>query len=137
MALIRKGGKAYDSGDVIITMDGVMIDEVKDITYGTDQEHQVNHSLSNDPTSWSMGKITHKSTITLYMAAVVMLEKMSGGNLLSKRPFDIQVSFVNEYNEIVNDTLTVKFQSQGRDVTGEMGLVKQFDLFVLNINYLT
>lgn len=137
MPLIRKNGKAYDSGDVVIVMDGILIDEVKDITYGTEQEHQVNHSLSNDATSWSMGKITHKSTITLYMAAVVMLEKMSGGSLLSKRPFDIQVSFVNEYNEIVNDTLTVKFQSQGRDVTGEMGLVKQFDLFVLNINYLT
>lgn len=137
MALVRKNGKAYDSGDVVVTIDGLIFDEVKEITYGTDQEHQANHSLANDATSWSMGKKTHKATITLYMAAVVMIESTVAGDLLRKRPFDIQVSYLNEYNEIVNDTITAKFQSQGRDVTGEMGLAKQFELFVLNINYLT
>lgn len=135
MAIVRKNGKAYDSGDVQIVIDGEMIDEFKEITYATEQEHQVNHSLANEATSWSRGKITHKASITLYMAAVIKLEKQYGGNLLNKPPFDIQVSYVNEYNEIVNDTITAKFMSQGRDVTGEMGLSKQFDLLAINIQY--
>lgn len=137
MSTVRKNGKAYDSGDVVVTIEGIQVDEVKEITYGTEQEHQLNHSLANDATSWSMGKKTPKASITLYMAAVVAIEKQVGGDLLRKRPFDIQVSFVNEYNEIVNDTITAKFQSQGRDVTGDMGLAKQFELFVLGINYLS
>jgi len=137
MGIVRKNGKAYDSGDVVVTIDGIIYDEVKEITYATEQEHQVNHSLANNATSWSMGKKTHSGSITLYMASVVALEKSVGGDLLRKRPFDIQVSYVNEYNEIINDTVTAKFQSQGREVTGDMGLAKQFDLFVIGVNYLT
>lgn len=136
MAQIRKNGKAYDSGDVIITIDGLMFD-AKEITYGSEQEHQVNHGLANKAASWSMGKITHTASLTLYMADSVAIERNTSGDLMKKRPFDIQVTYVNDYNEIVNDTLTVKFQSQGREVTGEMGLVKQYDLFVLDIQYLT
>jgi len=135
MATIRKNGKAYDSGDVVIVFDGEVIDEVKEISYSTEQEHQVNHSLSNKATSWSMGKITNKATITLYMPAIVKIEKKAGGDLLKKAPFDIQVTYVNDYNEIVNDKITAKFQSQGRDVTGEMGLSKQFELFAIDIAY--
>jgi len=135
MATIRKNGKAYDSGDVQIVFDGEIIDEVKEISYSTEQEHQLNHSLANKATSWSMGKITNKATITLYMPAIVALEKKAGGDLLKKSPFDIQVTYVSEDNDIVNDKITAKFQSQGRDVTGEMGLSKQFELFVLDIAY--
>lgn len=135
MSTIRKNGKAYDSGDVIVTIDGVVTDEVKEITYGTEQEHQENHSLANQATSWSAGKITNTASITLYMTAVVPIERRYNGNLLKARPFDIQVSYVNEYNEIINDTLTVKFKSQGREVTGDMGLAKQFELFTLGIKY--
>lgn len=135
MSIIRKNGKAYDSGDVVVTIDGIVTDEVKEITYGTEQEHQENHSLANKATSWSAGKITHTSSITIYMASVVAIERKHGGNLLKARPFDIQVTFVNEYNEIINDTLTVKFKSQGREVTGDMGLAKQFELFTLNVDY--
>lgn len=137
MAIVRKNGKAYDSGDVTVTIDGFVTDEVKEITYETAQEHQLNHSLSNDATSWSMGKKTPKASITMYMAAIVELENQTGGDLLKKRPFDIQVSYVNEDNRIVNDTITAKFQNQGREVTGDMGLTKQFELFVLGIDFLT
>ena len=137
MSLIRKNGKAYDSGDVVVSIIGRIESEVKEITYSTEQEHQLNHSLNNRASSWSMGKITHTASVTLYMAAVVALEKKCNGDLLSLKPFDINVTFTNEYNEVVNDTLTVKFKSQGREVTGEMGLSKQFELFVIDIKYLT
>lgn len=134
---IRKNGKAYDSGDAVVTIDGVVTDEVKEISYSVEQEHQLNHGLGNNASSWSMGKISPKASVTLYMAAIVAIQKQNGGNLLAIRPFDIQVSFVNEYNEIVNDTITCKFQSDGRDVTGDMGLTKQFDLFAIGVQFLT
>lgn len=136
MADIRANGKAYDSGDVHVNFDGVMVDEVKEITYKTEGEHQLNHSLGRNATSWSRGKTTHSASITLYMGAVVAIEAASGGDLISRPPFFINVTYVNEIGEIVNDTILAKFQSQGREVTGDMGLAQQFDLFVLDIKYL-
>ena len=135
MAKIRKNGKAYDSGDVIVTMLGNPDVEVNEISYETTQEHQKNFSLKRKARSWSVGKIEDSCTIALPMTEVVAIEKAAGGNLLDIKPFDINVTFVDEYNDIINDTITCKFQKQGREVTGEMGLAKQFEMFVLNIAY--
>lgn len=136
MSLINRNGKSYDSGDVIIAMFGRIDYEVTEITYGTEQEHQRNHSLgSNEGTSYSMGKITHTASMTLRLASSSAIEKAVGGNLLKIKPFDINVTFVNEDNDIINDTLTVKFQNMGREVGGDQDLKKQFTLFVLDIKY--
>lgn len=134
MADIIKNKKAYDSGDVDVFINGEPID-VMEITYDTDQEHQLNHTLKNDARSWSHGKKTHTASITLMMHDAVVLEKSANGDLLSIKPFDVNVSFVNEYNDIINDTIICKFMKQGREVTGDMGLNKQYDLFVMGIKY--
>lgn len=136
MSVINKNGKAYDSGDVHIAMFGSLSFEVTEITYNTEQEHQPNHSLgTNRQSSYSMGKITDTASMTLRLSSGSAIEKAVGGNLLSIKPFDINVTFVNDDNDIINDTLTVKFQNQGRDVGGDMDLKKQYTLFVLNIDY--
>lgn len=135
MAQIRKDGKAYDSGDVQVIINGIPEDEVVDITYNTTQAHQKNFSLANRATSWSMGQIDDQASITLYMNAVKKLEKATNGDLLKAKPFPINVSFVNEFNDLVNDTIMCKFMSQGRTVDGSMGLKQTFDLFVLSIDY--
>lgn len=135
MATIRKNGKAYDSGDVTVNMLGNSDVEITEITYETTQEHQKNYSLKRKAHSWSTGKIEDSCTVTLPMTEVVAIEKAAGSDLLSIKPFDINVTFSDEYNEIINDTITCKFQKQGREVTGEMGLSKQFEMFVLNIDY--
>lgn len=136
MSLIKRNGKAYDSGDVYIAIFGRIDYEVTELTYNTEQEHQANHSLgSNKMTSYSMGKVTNTGTITLRMASSSILEKAVGGNLLAIKPFHINVTCVNDDNDIVNDTLLVKFQNQGRDVGGDMDLKKQFTLFVLDIDF--
>jgi hypothetical protein len=132
---VRKNGKAYDSGDVSVSFFGYVEDEFSEITYGTEQEHQLNHSLNNNATSYSMGKKTHSGSISLYMAAARRLEKASNNDLLSIKPFDINVTYVNDDNEIVNDTVTCKFMSQGREVTGEMGLKRSYELLVLGIKF--
>lgn len=134
MPNIIKNKKAYDSGDVEVFINGEAIDVVE-ITYDTEQEHQLNHTLGNNATSWSKGKKTHSASVTLMMHDAVLLEKAAKGDLLAVKPFDINVSYVNDYNEIINDTITAKFMKQGREVTGDMGLNKQYDLFVLAIKF--
>ena len=134
MGQVIKNNKAYDSGDVTTTINGILTDLVE-ISYATEQEHKVNHTLGNKATSWSKGKITDSATATFMMHDIAPIEKAVGGNLLKIKPFYINVSFVNDYNVIVNDTLLVKFQNQGREVTGDMGLNKQYELFVLDIQY--
>jgi hypothetical protein len=134
--LIVRNGKAYDSGDVQVALFGRMDYEVTEISYDTDQEHQHNYSLgSNKQTSWSMGKIANTGTMTMRLASVSIIEKAAGGNLLAIKPFEINVSFVNEDNDIINDTLLCKFQNQGRDVGGDMDLKKQFKLFIIDADY--
>ncbi|MBS2100708.1 hypothetical protein [Carboxylicivirga linearis] len=136
MTTVRKNGKAYDGGDVQIAMFGSLSYEVTELTYNTEQEHQLNHSLgSNRGTSYSMGMITNTATMTMRLASVSVIEKAAGSDLLKIKPFEINVTFVNEDNDIINDTLLVKFQNQGRDVPNEMDLKKQFTLFVLDVKY--
>lgn len=134
MSDIIKNGKAYDSGDAQIVLDGDLYDEITEISYSTEQEHQLNYGLGNDPKSWSMGKKTPKCSMTLMMTDSVRLERKWGGSLLNGKPFDVNVSFVNEFNDIVNDTVTVKFQNEGREVNGEMGLKRQYEMFCLGVN---
>ena len=136
MTKVIKNNKGYDSGDVEVFING-QLTSVSQIEYGTEQEHQLNYSLANEPTSWSRGKKSYSATITMLMEDVVVLEQAAKGDLLSVKPFDINVSYVNEFNDLVNDTITAKFKNQGREVTGDMGLNKQYELFVLNIKYLS
>jgi hypothetical protein len=136
MARIRRDGKAYDGGDATITALGQIWDEVTEFTYGTTMEHQKNYSIgSRKASSWSMGKIDDTSSITLMMNQAVSLERAADGDLLSIRPFDINATFADDFNEVVNDTVICKFASQGREINTEMGLAKQYDLFVLDIDY--
>ncbi|HRO76120.1 MAG TPA: hypothetical protein PLP27_08250 [Crocinitomicaceae bacterium] len=134
MATIIKNKKAYDSGDVAVFINGAPIDVVE-ITYETEQEHQLNYTLANKATSWSRGKVSFSASISLMMEDAVLLEDASNGDLLSIKPFPINVTYTNEFNKLVNDTILAKFQKQGREVTGDMGLQKQYDLFVLDIEY--
>ena len=134
MARVIKNNKAYDSGDVSVFINGIEI-EVKEISYNVEQEHQLNHTLKNEATSWSHGKITPSGSMTLMMADAVVLEAAAPKGLPKVKPFNINVMFANEYNVIVNDTIVAKFMNQGREVTGDMGLNKQYDLFVLDIAF--
>ena len=82
-----------------------------------------------------MGKIDHTGSITMMMNQAVALEGACGGDLLSIKPFPINVTFVDGYNKVVNDTILAKFHIQGREVNTEMGMNKQYELFVLEVEY--
>lgn len=132
MSDIIRNSKAYDSADVEVAINGVPIN-VKSLNYGNEQEHQLNHTLAADATSWSVGKKTPSASWTLMMADAVPLEIAAGGDLLKIKPFVITVEFINEYNIVVVDKIIAKFKSDGREVTGDMGLEKQYDLFALSV----
>ena len=135
MANVIRNKKAYDSGDVEVFINGIPVN-ITEVSYDTEQEHQLNYTLKNAPTSWSKGKKSFTGTLTLMMEDAVRLEDSAeNGDLLAIKPFDVNVTFVNEYNKVVNDTLIAKFMKQGREVTGDMGLQKQYDLFVMDIRY--
>ncbi len=133
MADVNRGGKAYDSADVKVQINGVPLN-VKSISYGNEQEHQLNYGLSKQAQSWSSGKITPKASMTLAMEDSLPLELAAkGGSLLNVKPFLITVEFVNDYNIIVVDAIWAKFKDEGREVTGDMGLEKQFELFAIDV----
>jgi hypothetical protein len=134
MAQIIRNKKAYDSGDATVTINGVLLNVIE-INYDVEQEHQLNHTLGNSATSWSRGKIKPTASMSLMMEDAADLEKTANGDLLKIKPFDINVTIVNEFNELVNDTITAKFQKQGREVKGDMGLQFQYDLFCLGIEF--
>lgn len=132
MSEIIRNGKAYDSADVEVLINGVPI-EVKSISYGNEQDHQLNHTLGIDATSWSWGKKTPSCSMTLPMTEIVPLELASDGDILKIKPFVITVQFVNDFNVIVVDKVIAKFKNDGREVTGDMGLEKQYELFALSV----
>lgn len=134
MSQIIKNKKAYDSGDVDVFVNGIPTNVVE-ISYDKEQEHQLNHTLKNDASSWSQGKKSLSGTMTLMMEDAVIIEDSANGDLLSIKPFTINVSYVNEFNKIVNDSIIAKFMKQGREVTGDMGLQKQYDLFIMDIKF--
>jgi hypothetical protein len=133
MAKITRNGKTYDSVDVKCTINGAPI-EVTSLTYGNEQENQLNWTLgSSEATSWSAGKRTPSATMGIMMHDVTPLELAASGSILDIKPFNVQVVFSNENNVQVVDQLLVKFQKEGREVTGEMGLKMEYPLFALSV----
>lgn len=131
---VIRNNKAFDSVDVTAFINAIPT-QLTDLTYNTSQEHQLNHTLSEEGTSWSKGKKTHTCTAGIMMHDVAAMELAAGGDLLKIKPFFLNVLVENEYNIPVLDTLLVKFQDQGREITGDMGLQKQYELFVLSAKY--
>lgn len=133
MGKITRNGKAYDSVDFTATLKGVPI-EVTSAKYGNEQEHQLNWTLGQDPTSWSAGKRTPNCTLGFMMHDIVPIEMAAkGGSILDIKPFWVIMTFTNEFNIIVVDKVLVKFQSEGREVTGDMGLKMEYPMFALDV----
>ena len=125
MARVIKNGKAYDGADAIMTALGQIWDEVVEVSYNTDREHQHNHTIgAHKPTSWSMGNETYQGSLTLMMTQAVALDKAANGRLIDIKPFDANFTFADDYNDIANDTVVWKFPSQGRTINTEMVLAQ-------------
>ena len=130
---ITRNGKAYDSVDCECFISGVPID-ITTANYGNDQEHQLNFGLGQNASSWSSGKRTPFCSIGIMMHDITPIEKVAkGGSILDIKPFWAIFTFTNEFNVIVTDKVLVKFQNEGREVTGEMGLKKEYTMFAIKV----
>jgi hypothetical protein len=134
--VISRNGKTFSGGDVTIAMLGSIDYEVTKIDYEVKQDHKLNFSLGSDkPTSYSKGKKTPSCTLGLRLKSVSALEKAAGGDLLSIKPFDIVVVFVDDENEIITDVIKAKFQEQKREVGDEDDIKAEFEMFCLDIEF--
>lgn len=132
MGTITRNGKAYDSVDVTCFINGIPL-EITSATYGNEQENQLNWTLKKEATSWSEGKKTPNCTIGIMMHDIVPLELAAAGSILDIKPFTAIFTFTNDYNVVVVDKVLMKFQKEGREVTGEMGLKMEYPMFALDV----
>lgn len=133
MGQITRNGKAYDSVDCQAFLNAIPL-EVTSATYGNEQEHQLNWTLGQSASSWSSGKRTPSCSIGIMMHDITPIELAAkGGSILDIKPFWIVFTFTNEFNIIITDKVLVKFQNEGREVTGEMGLKKEYTMFALEV----
>jgi hypothetical protein len=133
MGKITRNGKAYDSADCEAFINGVPT-EITSATYGNEQEHQLNWTLGSDASSWSRGKKTPNCSLGFMMHDITPIEKAAnGGSIMDIKPIDVVITFTNEFNIIVTDRLLVKFMNEGREVTGDMGLKREYPMFALKV----
>lgn len=136
MSVISRNGKSYDNGDVVIAILGSIDYEVTKIDYSKKQAHNRNYSLgSNEASSWSKGKVEPACSLGLRLKSISVLEKAAGGDLLSIKPFDIVVTFVDEDNEMIVDVIKVKFQEQKRTVDDGDDIKAEFEMFCLDVKF--
>lgn len=138
MSVAVINGKAYDSADVEVMVLGKPILEVTEISYDKDVDHQLNYGMRAKPTSYSKGKESYSASLGLMMHEVVGIEdsiQTGDKDLTAIKPFQIMVSYLHESGKIVTDKIYAKFKNHGREVNGEMGLSKVFELFVLDIKF--
>lgn len=136
MSTITKNGKSYASADVQVSMFGSIDYEVTKLSYSVSQSNTANYSLgSASPTSYSMGKKTYTAEMTIAVKSLARIEKAAGGDLLSIKPFPIVVTYVDDENEIIKDTLLVKFAKQGKSAELDKDVETSIELFCLDIKF--
>ncbi len=126
--------RQYHPGDTVLTLLGIQEDEVMEINYNYKRAHTHNKSLKG-LSSWSMGGISEMTcSLKLYMTAVQRIKAIAKANGVSDltllQPFNAAVTYANDELAEVNDIITMKFQSDGREVTGEEGLAMSYEMFV-------
>lgn len=136
MSTITKNGKSYASADVQVSMFGSIDYEVTKLSYSVSQSNTANYSLgSASPTSYSLGKKTYTAEMTIAVKSLARIEKAAGGDLLSIKPFPIVVTYVDDENEIIKDTLLVKFAKQGKSAELDKDVETSIELFCLDIKF--
>ena len=136
MSTITKNGKSYASADVQVSMFGSIDYEVTKLSYSVSQSNTANYSLgSASPTSYSLGKKTYTAEMTIAVKSLARIEKAAGGDLLSIKPFPVVVTYVDDENEIIKDTLLVKFAKQGKSAELDKDVETSIELFCLDIKF--
>ena len=134
--IVRRMGEAYSSGDCTVVIAGVFDINPTAIEYDSKHAHTAYHGIRRRLRTWGMGKEELTAKITLPIDVVAEFEKVAPhGKIAFLRPFPINVVFLNLENEMIQDYLYVKFTGNGRSVTVDGELVKELELFPLDIQF--
>jgi hypothetical protein len=134
MARIRRLGEVYSAGDVSVTLAGIQDIDPSAISYGYSYAHEYQRGLKREPRGWRMGAKEMEGSITLPLDVVADIEKVAPSHDIAMlKPFPINITFINPDNEEINDYVYAKFQGNGREVTNDGELEREFELFVLDI----
>ncbi len=132
MSRLKRMGEVYSAGDVKVTVAGIYDFDPSAISYSYNYAHEYQRGLKRKPRGWRMGQKEMEGSMTLALDVVAELEKKFGDIALI-RPFPINITFANFENEMIHDIVWAKFQGNGREVTGDGELEREYELFILDL----
>ncbi len=131
--------KAFDSKDAELEMLGAKVAEFT-ISYSETENLTLNQSAgSRKATSYSRGNTEMACNLMLGMADQVAIEaaarKRGFKSILDVPPFAMVVTYLNPDQVLVQDVITAKFQSNGRNVGEADTLRYEHTMFVTDIEF--
>lgn len=136
MAVVKRMHEVYSSGDVTVTLNGIYDINPSAIEYNSNYTHEYQRGLRRDARGWRMGAKEMDAKITLPLDAVSMIERNApNGDIALIRPFPIIVTYLNSDNELIKDIITAKFKGNGRAVTNDGEIEKEYELFPTEIKF--
>lgn len=137
MGIINARGKAYDGGDITLTLLGNQPVNFESFTYGDKQEAQTNNGRNNKVISYSVGKQSFEAALKMGMDEWVAIQNAAPDRDVKKiKPFDIIAVYANDDNQVVIDRVTVKIIGMKRGGgTQDMNLMIEPELLCLGVSY--
>lgn len=136
MATVKRMHEVYSSGDVTVTLMGIHDINPSAIEYNSNYAHEYQRGLRRDARGWRMGAKEMDAKITLPLDTIAIIEKAApNGDIALIRPFPIIVTFFNTENVLIKDIITAKFKGNGRTVTNDGEIEKEYELFPTEIQY--
>lgn len=136
MAKVKKMGEVYSSGDVTVTMNGEYDINPTAIEYNLNYAHEYQRGLRRRARGWRMGAEEMDAKITLPLDVISRIEKTApNGNLALMRPFPIIVTYFNYENVLIKDLIIAKFKGNGRAVTNDGEIEKEYELFPTEMQF--
>lgn len=130
---------AFGWKDIDAMIAGDMPTEIKEITYKKTVAKQNNYGKGSEPTSRSRGNKEYEGNIIMSMAEVVALRKAAGPGKdeTDIAPFDIPVTYTNESNGIVIDTIRgVEFlEAVGGGAQNDLEILHEMPIIFSKIDF--
>ena len=136
MAIIRRMGEVYSAGDVIVDIAGLHDVNPSAIEYNSSYAHEYSRGLKRKARGWRMGAREMDVKMTLPLDVISVIEKVAPkGELAFIRPFPITVVYTNAENDLITDVIIAKFKGQGRSVTVDGELEREYELFATDMKF--
>lgn len=131
-------GQAYSYADIIVTVLGVPVAGITEISYSENQEITENYGAGRRVVSRGLGKIEVEAKISIDKAEfAALIDAAPGKSLFNIPAFDIEVNYVPEGSTARTDVLrNVRFKTaMGGASEGDGNVIAELDLAVSHIDW--